>query len=319
MISASFEDMFLAERPVRADNLIYIVDSNSLSAGVYAVSDIYDDIIAEYVAAHSFGSMAYEDRKTYASAVHDHDIYTSAYYTQTSFDSNSRIIAEFNELTTMSAPVQYKDTSSEKADIVRTFEPKIGEMKFTCSPIVENPAACEDFDGWVYPDGRIYDASEFEYGEKLLQIYGTPAPGKFQIPVLSNFIKYRNESDIPEIFDFQKNPGINTLPKHSHVVDLNQFVISSDQFLIEIPITVAMQPDFIGNEKTVKYPHFGKMSKATEPPAQRTASTIDHAAASLIFSSDSSGMDYTEETEHESESYPTYNLMPTMVYIGPKK
>lgn len=140
--------------------------------------------------------MAYEDKNAYSRVNHRHD------YSKVSVESFNTKGPERDKEQEQSGELSILarisiDGVKTNINALGAFQPDpppidIGTLLFvaykTLSPIDEN---AEDFDGYVYPDGRVLNTSEFPeayaaFGNEYKLT--SDGDGEFRIPTLSDFI-----------------------------------------------------------------------------------------------------------------------------------
>ncbi len=188
---------------------------------------------------------------------------------------------------------------------------KIGTLKLVATKnmrtiSIDNERSLQDFDGWVYPDGRRLSRKYFplayeKYGDRL--------------PDLRNFFKINNTDDSPGIGLVE---GKSELPRHSHTIGKS----SNSRFGVHKAGYVWIS----GYDSVFPQTVPGKYFDGTEIPESLLIHGSDTNSTSCVKRGLSmkipSGMSTIEaSTENvgqaeQQETYPSHNLMPVLMFIG---
>lgn len=105
-------------------------------------------------------------------------------------------------------------------------ETEIGTLRFMYSksrsfPVINDDYLnSPDFDGWVYPDGTIFNVVDVERFSKALSCYGI-SETSFQVPNLSGFFKCTGYP----LSNFQEHEQFYPITRHTH--DMSGFKIDA--------------------------------------------------------------------------------------------
>lgn len=257
--------------------------------------------------------MAYEDRDAYSRANHRHD------YSKVSVESfntkglgRDKSLEQSGELSIL-ARINI-DGVKTNINALGAFQPDpppvdIGTLLFvaykTLSPIDEN---AEDFDGYVYPDGRVLKTAEFpEAYASFGNEYKLTSDGddEFRIPTLSDFICLNPMTQTSGCC--RRNNFQNGIKSHTHEW---RFKMQGVSKAMKVKVGV-------GGANTNQ----GGIHKGDLTSQKMTPNITD---AQVRLSSDNLLLDNDFDAETavgqitETESTPNYMLLPVLMYIGKK-
>lgn len=103
-------------------------------------------------------------------------------------------------------------------------EPKVGMLKLVANNSISSNSMIayksEDFDGWLYPDGSIFNLSDFMLSIDLQALFGTGDGKTFQLPDVRTFLKMNGQSTKYSGSMIASMPKKNVLYKHPHNVTI---------------------------------------------------------------------------------------------------
>lgn len=258
-------------------------------------------------------SMAYEDKNAYSLVTHTHD------YTKVSIDSfNTKGSRrdKVNEQNGQLSILAQIDIDGVKTNInalaaVNPEAPKIdvGTLMFVAwtklAPIDETS---EDFDGYVYPDGRRLNKADFPdaydcFGDEYRR--SDDPEDTFRIPILSDFISLNPMETQTECC--KRNGFQNGIESHTHEWQLSMEGTSRQ---IEIQVGVG------GANWNQGGIHQGDLNSATMP-AKITNAQVRLSSDNLYLDNDFDAETKLQQIVEE-ESTPNYMLLPVLMYIGKK-
>ena len=175
------------------------------------------------------GSMAFEDKHDYAKVDHDHDdIYSRL---EPGERREFPVSASYRLMTVhLSNFLEDGTVVNDTFDIVApsstaVSDEPVGTLRFVGIPKLNRDnvvrygdkynidISADDFDGWVYPNGTTFEASEDEFPDAC-RTYGNGSG--FTVPDLSSFVKLN-----PGVVN-QDSAGFhgfsNGVPEHSHEI-----------------------------------------------------------------------------------------------------
>ena len=247
-------------------------------------------LVADINSLLNFGSMAYVASSDYAPIGHQHE----GTYNKVAISCVLSAALSNDHIATFNVDGDKYELYAPKPTIRQLPAPEVGQLKLiyqTAKQVID--VNSDNFDGWVYADGSTYSASMFD----VKDAFDVNEDGTFTVPNLNNFIKLNPKpyqaNDISEKYEHVD-------PYHTH------------------DITMSLS----GNVKgSLKYNHtssFGGIpwSHGVDYKTGTCVFQIELDYSSLKISS----KDYIEQSQQVGEeTYPTYNSIPVMVYIGMPK
>lgn len=249
-------------------------------------------LLADIIKGLDLDSMAWELSDDYARYGHVHDyskVEVSSFFGKE--NNNTRLVdivvnGDYNSIYMQYVKIPVQD------------KPDIGQLKFK-SKLGEKSIDSADFDGWIYPDGRYLSKTRFSKAFSVFGIkYGESADQtQFAIPKLDHFIK--------------ANPCLTTTGLENYVnfhngVGVHQHSIKKMNTTKELSSTLSVSVTS-GNSKGI-YSHGGRYSSGI----------IGNVTTSLQFRIEDVGLTNfsTEPLNNNIESYPKYNVIPVLMYVG---
>lgn len=262
-------------------------------------------------------SMAHEDKNAYSLVNHTHDyskVTIESFNTQGLERDKERerdsIISILAEIT-----IDGKKTNINAYSAYQPVPPTpdIGTLMFvaykTLTTIDENAS---NFDGYVYPDGRLLKKTEFP---EAFQCFGSTytksgdASDSFRIPTLSDFIKLNPLEEKTQCC--KRNNFQNGIEAHNHEARLNLSGI-----IANVGIKIKVQGgNWHDGWITGRGIHQGDLGSRRMPDIVESSE--------VLLSSDNLYLDtdltaQTSDQVTETESTPNYMLLPVLMYIGVK-
>lgn len=279
---------------------IYLYDRyNSVKI---AYDDLIEDIASAVSAKLGLGSMAFEETSSYTPVQHRHD---DRYNLISSFifpysKTNSLSIGNFFKDGTITPLYVGNDIfgESDSVSISDVYMP-VGDIRFQMIDKLDAvEIQSEDFDGWVYPDGTIYDLSDFILSNRISSIFYVDA-GKFAVPVLSDFIKINNGEFAED--RFQKKTGRTVNSRHTHFTTAD--ISGQVEMRAILPIG-----DIAGEGICIHNGINGTSSKyyETTPGLYPISVHIENLGSDRVF----------KNTGSTEIAYPSYTNMPVQVFLG---
>lgn len=260
---------------------------------------------SEFEKICKFGSMAYESSADYSLAEHVHQysiVEVSSALTQ---DTEQSLLV----LATFTIDGKKSSICSLPTATYSLPKPVIGQLKFIASTHLNAiDESAEDFDGWCYPDGRAISREDFpEAFSEFGTAYGNgDGATTFNIPCLSNLFK-------PVVLT--TNPSMSE--DLTKIIPVNEVVKDHDHFLETIPVTGSVQCDLqfmnVDNTQVGNACHGAGGGSGTSQTY-----TVEFEFTGLTFMEDSLSS-VNQSHADLAETHPTYNWIPTLIYIGNMK
>lgn len=267
-------------------------------------NQIFNDLCSLY----GLGNMAWESSAEYSLANHIHNYSKTEQFLNMSpsavgkYNIDTRIYDEAVNIATIAIDSKYQTYAMP---LIHPYEqPKayIGQLKFIAIPSFKDvDEYSANFDGWTYPDGRMFLSSDFIDAWNVFgDSYGVDnSTQKFAIPNLNGFFKPR-QFDIDNVDEslIEQRPGHSYLPSHTHNVD-NVKLSGRVNISMKLPIT-----------------NSGSSAKGLH----NSSGNINHPSCYCIIDisdfKSASGYTTNSDTELDIQTHPTYDTMPVMIYIG---
>lgn len=257
-----------------------------------------------------FKSMAWEDEEHYSLANHVHNYSKVSCQPLILPSKDSSKKQEVSSIVTFNIDNKNVTLYMPKISIYEQPRPYIGQLKFMA--IQSLPQRPNDiryysslsFDGWVYPDGRVLDLSMFQQAyEAFGKSYnvGDEGENQFRIPALSNFIRMQN--------DFKDSRTYNSIVNEQKVI-LEHFHYVTDMYM-----SGNMTCDI----------SIGTGRDTNNGPSTHSPNNIDNpnseTSAKLAFNFNNVRVDHVDsvrpsDASLDVQTYPSYNDLPVLMYIG---
>lgn len=272
------------------------VYQNQYKSTKITYSDLSSFLFKRFKEYANFGSMAWELSNDYSLADHAHD------YSKVEITSNYNGSSNGGEVLSV---VSFQINSDKKYVFwmpkpkeYHMPEPSIGQLKFLARDSIPNvDESSSDFDGWTWPDGRtVQNGGRFPRAANYFGSSSTAA--SFTLPDLRSFIKPAS-LDATDATLASITPRRDFLPLHNHTL-ASLTLQGSD----EIQTT-------IGFKRSSK-PGKGDNCHAAKTPKDWWYST------EVYFNASGLQLAGTVQNSGDSttDTYPTHNLLPVMIYIG---
>lgn len=309
-------DMFLISQPIH-NYMNREFTSNHLTYNTLS-SNIHKHYLRTYgeEGLLVFGSMAYELSEDWSKIVHHHN-YTSV-IVKSNYDNQVS-----NELF---ATVYISADNNVKTQIP-LYHPKlkpsyqIGELKFVAWPRlkpIDTDNISPDFDGWVYPDGRLLSKSRFSKAYNyFLNSYGDETDTHFRIPDIHQFIKAPAYSSDANRLITQQNQT-NVLKNHYHNINnvhFNQTLTASLSVLSVAVNEDGGRWDRSDPEKDNYVSHFIISAYENTTSGKQRYQDIPLLISADIQIKQVHSSEILDAVD-DSETYPKYNDIPVLMYVG---
>lgn len=264
-------------------------------------NQLYDDLAGKY----GFKSMAWENSAHYSLIGHIHNYSIVSAYSNPllRMNKNRSNASELVPIVTFSVDSKKTDMYMPYIHLYEAPKPYIGQLKFLAKDKIDaiNINAA-DFDGWTYPDGKALLSDDFPEAWNVFgTTYGSDSEKKtFNLPNLRNFIKFA-DSNSPNI-QLKDSVHYNVIAgTHNHA--LNGIAVRGD---INVSLSVRLTQNDSGN--CCMHDSHGEERQTTGILFFNTANL--HCVNPTLQASDE---------KLAVETYPTYNLLPVLMYIGERK
>lgn len=306
----------------------------------------------------SIRSAAYAQSSDFALSSHDHDIYTSAYYANALSSTNVFPILSVYDITHSTSSVVEVCNSGASTSTSRTIAgdlPRLGVIQMvatpsmTCYNDVFSPSS-SNFIGWVIADGSEYFLSDFVMSASISNVLQA-ANDKFTVPNLNAFCRISTGLDSNS---YNIVEGKSYTPSHVHSVqqsdDGSQIQIYSSNISTDNTQLCTLMTIYVNNPGTnvttvnMTKVQDGVAATATMPPGLSASGrncTLGSFQAGITSGTLSTTYPIYSETytcpancsttslknlnivlsagEDGSESYPSHQMMPTTIYVGPSR
>ena len=271
---------------------------------------MFDDLSGGF----NFGSMAFEEKDDYAKVNHTHTRYSKVTGEQIadtedtiSLGKISLINPVFDDYGNYVYQKQVLDLCIPKDydKMPEVKETDIGTIRFKALPKLKQiDVNSKDFDGWVYPDGREIDGTEFvdAYEYFGTNYGGDPATKKFNLPNLNTFIKANPGVKSEESQNLVVQDCKNAILPHRHEITDIQYISGSD-----IPVTLTIPT---GDNSNGNSTHQSSLPEVGSITCKLTLSCKNIRLEDC---------ETTESDQDDSKTEPTSNHIPVFIYIGKKK
>lgn len=283
--------------------------TNELRSVRSSYENLSSSLLEDFKKTYKFGSMAFESSADYSLEGHVHQ-YSHLTVSPTIQRSDYSDASKISALATITVDGCKSVIYCPKVAIYTLPKPYIGQLKFLgFSSLKAIDETAENFDGWVYPDGREISREKFvdafnAFGEE----YGSGDREKtFNIPNLSNFFK-------PVVLTSSSEKTMDL----SETIPVNEIVREHQHNLENVPIDGKIKCDF-------KFTHVNDTRNG-----EACHGTIGKREASQKYDIQLkfTGMEFSSDSpksvgacaSDSIETHPTYNWIPTLIYIGlPKR
>lgn len=293
-----------------SEHSIYNYSSfNSKYVGMKLFLDTMFDEVYKLV---DFRSMAYENSAIYAPSDHNHgNMYTKISsivydFTPLKYQRNDLLsVGNFvidGKWQTVYAPLSCSQTIIDIPE--RLAHPNIGQIKMVYKPRLDQiNIESESFDGWLYPDGSIYNKDNFENGDKLLSLFPY-SPTQFKMPIINQFIKFSNQTG-----NITSETGRTVIAPHNHKINFNL----NGSVTINAQISCGSSFGHL-QANSASYTHKGNFThkytiiQGSVPNSINVDVSIPNLAGKI----------YTSGTTNPTTniSYPSHFYLPIMIYVG---
>ena len=359
-LSLTFDD-FLQFDSSLSDNQTYFIISQKNDNNEYETKKISIKNLVKSLSSYIFNikSAAHAQSSDFALSTHDHDIYTSAYYTNELTDTIAQPILSVYDIThnsslivkTMPIDIDIVDTTIDNTQYLGEIQMiAISSLSYYINNFSYQSLS---FDGWVLADGSEYELSDFILSSSISNVFDCHNT-KFFVPNLNSFCRINialNNNSSYDIFD-----GKTYLPLHTHKIqqieDNNIIQIYSNDISIADPDQLstlinlyALNPgssssnnillDNVPADKrcdTSFAPGFQSSgSGATlggnyggppngQPNAKYPIYSETYSCLADISKTSLQNLNMLLSTGTDDEmSYPSHILMPTFIYVGPSR
>lgn len=343
--SAAFDELQLFDNQL-SNGQMYILVSHRDENEAYRSRKIsLDNLAAQLSESLTYiRSAARTPSSDFATVNHDHDIYTSATY-QNSINGGTKVIQMRDSRNTYVMSISASDPlePSEYPDVYQMMKPYLPHLGTVQMVGVRDLAlhagkfdmTKPEFTGWVHANGSSYSINDFYMSADMSKVFKTSG-SSFTVPVLYDFPKI-NCSTSSGNTSYVTNPGHAALPVHSHDISipddgidmrLNSTSVTADQTQLNNTIKGILKsnyntPSFTlkqdGSSITMrsghgytKFAHYGKNDSNNFGLILQSKMPLDD----QVFSD----FGLIAEQGNDSEiPYPSHNLVPAVIYVGPSK
>lgn len=319
MATKVFSELVEASFPIKDDNQILVSQKQTASkfeSKAIELSSIYQQLNEELPLILDVGSMAYENTADWALKIHDHDVYTSADYI------SERMTGELQKFLTLKHDSVVEELSvkitreqDDKTDyiigIIEKAQPKLGEIRNVAPPSAGkydfekcNPRS-QKFIGWVLANEEDeYDIADFKLSNEITNVFKCSGE-KFAVPSLSNFCRIDCSTTCNVYTEVRESVHMLT---HSHNVVVDGARVTTTLTGISPScFEFTTQTDFQSYGHTV---HNGTGNH--ESAYVDCTNSVDSDA----FNNSNI---QTENFTPSISTYPSHNLLPTLVFVGPSR
>lgn len=256
-----------------------------------------------------FKSMAYESEENYSLAGHVHNYSAVSVWPNAEYQPNR----DGSNLSVLSAVVEFVIDSKRttlyapKVNVYESPKPAIGQLKFLLKtpPSLPNTDAfygSSSFTGWVYPDGRSVTKTRFpDAFDAFGYSYGGSGEN-FNIPSLTDFISLNSKN-----MGFNcapKVPEVKSLPSHRHDIS-NPNISGSVKLTYSFCTVDNTDPGYachgaISTGKVDRGQDYDVKFKMNNPTCNNVTTDLNE----------------NYQADQSTETYPSHNMLPVMIYIG---
>lgn len=344
-LSLAFDNLYPFDSQL-SDNQMYFIVSHQNDDGNYQSFKISIDSLAmqlNKIASSGLRSVAYCQSSDFASISHDHDIYTSAMFNPAYINPDDK-----KRIMTMRTPTTSYEMSLSSAQFIDYVDVgsyveasplKLGIMKFIAVNDMtayrdEFDFSNEKFSGWVKADGTsTYNINDFILSNDIPKVFYTSG-STFTIPLLTSFFKINDNEHSHSYETYEGNLG---LPIHNHNLRMSNSSLIINSNKIEV------DNDAIANAlgSKHKYSSYTPIYQITKTDSDITVSPansksyaagmhdgrnnsdnylVELAGTTVINDQVLNGMAMFEEEGVNNEiPYPSHNMIPAIVYVGPSR
>lgn len=285
--------------------------SRSVKYGVLS-SDLFNTLCSEF----GFKSMAWESSADYSLYNHVHNyskVQASStiqqaddgtfYYVDEDGQRQTLMPSDVSAIATLRIDDKHTTLYVPKVSVYKQPKPYLGQLKFlalTSLPPIDEMA--EDFNGWVYPDGRAVSREQFAKAYKYFgEDYGAgDGENTFNIPAISDFIKAVQPSTTNLDDSLSESvPAAEVLKSHKHeVADLGMAgtVVCTTTF------------NAVNNTDTGDSCHGTNSTVGAHDQKYDMWFTISN----ITIKNDPK----TSSASNTKTTHPAYNFLPVLMYIG---
>lgn len=295
-------------------------------------------LLADLVAGLKLGSMAYEDKYSWALTSHNHD----AEYSKVEWHPNSEyqvadvsclavIHISTETLTAVDIYSNPKDGAVSAYHLSVNFpiiqsplppEPLIGTLRFistrclqdlidanalnvedeqvNVNPYDDNDKIRVDFDGWVFPNGQQFQNKDNQLSDAAYVFAGDSHAQAFTVPTLTSFFQAGHAADGYTIAEIPQTIG---LASHQH---------STSEIQLECDISFNADKTQISSTEGCGGTNYVHQGNSAGTPSVQSAQ-ID---LPVKFNDTIRGLKTNTVGTGSKEYWPKHNLIPVMIYIG---
>lgn len=294
-------------RTYSCNGVVYTNEYRSLNTTYASLSDhIFNDICGLY----GIKNMAWESSAEYSLANHIHNysnVKISAYMTPKTvgeYSIDDKKYVNLSNIATFSIDTKHYTISMPHIQMYDEPQPYIGQLKFfALKTFKEIDTNAGDFDGWAYPNGASLLKARFPLA---FEVFGTTYGGDdthFNLPNFKNFLKPITITSAADLTKDLKSDIQYNMPLISHC-----HTISRPN--IELSAKVEMRYLAVGDITQGPACHG---SSSTTPDMWDT-----HEIAFVFENFKIQNLDCINDSGDGGnyESYPEFNYIPTLIYIG---
>ena len=219
-----------------SNNYAYLLVSHKVG-NAYQSCKIRLDLLASqlnsYVSELGLRSAAYAQSSDFASINHDHDIYTSATYSNAILNTADRLsvmnmknVKNSNQSFTMYLSVSPEEDVNVYS-YISAWQPKLGTLRLagvSNTNLYGNAISYNhpEFKGWVQVDGATYSLSNFLLSNEIQDVFQIVNGTQFKVPALTNFIDI-NTTIANTNNSYSVQSGSTGLSSHRHLVTVSPY------------------------------------------------------------------------------------------------
>jgi len=299
-------------------------------------------------------SAAYAQSSDFAAINHDHDIYTSATYNNAILNTTDRLSVMNMKNSNQSFTMYLSVSPEEDVNVysyISAWQPKLGTLRLagvSNTNLYGNAISYNhpEFKGWVQANGATYNLSNFLLSSEIQNVFQIVNGTQFKVPALTNFIDINTTiADTNNSYSMQS--GSTGLSSHRHLVTVSPYggsfwayntTNTQSESIVNSISSMLRSVAWKQNEnesrnadfhfttdtanKTLTINFESTVRNVAAPSCAYTGyyggyyGSIDARSSNVLTSTFPVSANSSEAGE-DGIPYPSHNLVPALVYVGP--
>ena len=345
-ISPAFDELWSFDERLSSNQAYLLVSHEDVDGSIRSCKISLDNLASQLNSCIiGIGSAAYCQSSDFALSSHDHDIYTSAMY---SSNVTSTVAVDVMSMTDMTHSCTYEvmlsadhadgiSQTSSVEDLILSKLPKLGQIQFIAVKDLliyadKFDVTSPEFIGWIpAQNSTAYDLSDFILSSDIPKVFQTSVEGRFIVPNLVDFCKISNAGDDVN-GSYEVHSGEVHTPLHSHALSIpgdgaSITFKSQDITVDQSKLNSAFRGLMYVGDRDINFTITGAQlnRNVSQLGIHNGMNTSENVPISLPLTKTVNDfgindlMIVEEDGDDAEFPYPSHNLMPVIIYIGPSR